>query len=117
MMTSVFSVATLKFEPFEYQVAHLLEWITEKRKTMTASKDDNKRKHIADSAEEEVEEASLKKQKTIADDGDENGDDGYDNDDDDNGNDDDSSSTDDYSSEPEEEEMNLPTGSEEELLI
>jgi hypothetical protein len=61
-----------------------------------ASKDVNKREY-ADGAEEEVEEASLNKQKTIDDSS--------------------SSSTDDYSSELEEEEMNLPAGSEEKLLI
>jgi hypothetical protein len=86
-----------------------------------ASKDDNKRKYADDGTEEEAEEAPSKKQKTI---GDNNGDNGDENGDDDNSNDDDnSSSTDDYSSEPKEEvssekvEMNLPTSSEEELLI
>jgi hypothetical protein len=75
-----------------------------------------------------VEEAPLKKQKMIGDDnGDDIGDDDNNNkdkdNDNDNDNDDDSSSTDDYLSEPkvevssEEEEMNHPTGSEEELLI
>jgi hypothetical protein len=66
---------------------------------MMDSKDDNKRK-CANGVEKEVEEAPPKKQKTIGDD-----------------------NVDDYSLEPkeevslEEEEMNLPTGSEEELLI
>jgi hypothetical protein len=82
-----------------------------------ASKDDIKHKYVADGTKEEAEP---KKQKMISDDN------GYDDDDDDdNGNDDDhsSSSTDnDYSLELEEEvsleaETNLPTGSEEELLI
>jgi hypothetical protein len=53
-----------------------------------ASKDDNKHKYVADSAGEEA------KQKTIGNDGDDNGDD--------EDNDNDSSSTDDYLSEPEE---------------
>jgi hypothetical protein len=72
---------------------------------MMASKD-NKYKY-ADRAEEEVEEAPLKKERMI----------NNDNDDDDDG--DSSSSIDDFSSEPEEEvsseeeEMNLPAGSEE----
>jgi hypothetical protein len=68
--------------------------------------------------------APPKKQKTIGDNHDNDGDDHGDDGDDDNGNDDDSSSTDDddYSSEPKEEvsseeKMNLPTSSEEELLI
>jgi hypothetical protein len=61
-----------------------------------ASKDDNKHKY-ASGIEEEA-EASPKKQKMIGDDND-------------------SSSIEEYSSELEEEEMNLPTGSEEELLI
>jgi hypothetical protein len=76
--------------------------ITEKRKTMMASKD-NKHKY-ADSAEEEAEEsmAPPKKQRTM------NGDD------DDGGS---SSSTDDFSSELEEEEMNLPADSDEKVLI
>jgi hypothetical protein len=82
---------------------------------MMASKDDNKHKYVADGAEEEAEKAPLKKQKTIGDDGD-----------DDNGNDSSSFSSsindDDYSSKPDEgvsseEEMNLPTDCEEELLI
>jgi hypothetical protein len=78
--------------------------ITEKRKTMMASKD-NKRKY-ADGVEDEAEEAPLKKQRTI-----------------DNDNDD-SSSSDNFLSEleeevssEEEEEMNLPAGFEEKLLI
>jgi hypothetical protein len=37
-----------------------------------ASKDDNKRKYVADGVEEEAEEALPKKQKTIGDDGDNN---------------------------------------------
>jgi hypothetical protein len=53
-----------------------------------------------------------KKQKMIGDDGDDYGDDG----DDDNANDSSSTNDDDYLSELEE-EMNLPTGSEDELLI
>jgi hypothetical protein len=70
---------------------------------MMGSMDDNKHKYATDGVEEEV---PLKKQKTT---GDDNGDS--------------SLSTYDYSSEPseevssEEEEMNLPIGSEEELLI
>jgi hypothetical protein len=96
-----------------------------------ASMDNNKHKYSADGAEEE---APLKKQKTIGgdDSGDDHGNDGddhADNDDDgdDEGDDDEdpsssSSTDDDYSSEPEEEvssegEMNIPTGSEEKLLI
>jgi hypothetical protein len=91
--------------------------ITEKRKMMMVSKDDNKCKYVANNPKEEAEEVPSKKQKTITDDGNDNGDDG-----DDSG-DDDYSLTDDYSSEPEEEvssveeEMNLQTSSEEELLI
>jgi hypothetical protein len=81
-----------------------------------ASKDDNKRKYAGNDAEEEV---PLKKQKTIS--GDDNGNDynNHDDDGDDEGDDDGDSSSltdDDYSSEPEE-EMNIPTGSEEKLLI
>jgi hypothetical protein len=97
-----------------------------------ASMDDNKRKYSTDGAEEEV---PPKKQKTIGsddigDDHSNDGDDHADNDDDgdDEGDDDgdpsssSSSTDDDYSSEPEEEvssegEMNIPTGSEEKLLI
>jgi hypothetical protein len=72
---------------------------------MMDSKDnDNKGKYAADDAEEE---APPKKQKMIDDDNDN----GNDDNDDDN-----SSSTNDYSLELEE-EMNLPSGSEEELLI
>jgi hypothetical protein len=66
-----------------------------------------KRKYAANSTEEEAEEAPLKKQKMI-DDG--NGDADIGNEDNN------SSSIDDYSSELEE-GMNLPSGSEEELLI
>jgi hypothetical protein len=96
--------------------------------TMMASKDDKKRKYATDGAKEEAEEAPLKKQKMISgddndgdhdDDGDDHDDDGDDHDDS-NGNDSSASSSsptdDDYSSEPEE-EMNIPTGSEGELLI
>jgi hypothetical protein len=92
-----------------------------------ASKDDNKRKYSVDNTEEE---APLKKQKMIGGDnnGDDHGNDGDDNDDDhdDEGDDDGdssfSSTNDDYSSEPEEEVylkegINIPTGSEEKLLI
>jgi hypothetical protein len=68
---------------------------------MMTSKDENKRKY-ANGTKKEAEKAPPKKQITI---------------DDDNDNDDDSWSTDDYSLEPKEEEMNLPTGSKEELLI
>jgi hypothetical protein len=93
--------------------------------TTMASKDDNKCKYEANGAEREAEEVLPKNQKTI---GNDNGDDKNDNGDDgdnNNGNDSSSSpsSTDNYSSEPEEEvsleeeEMNLPTSSEKELLI
>jgi hypothetical protein len=91
--------------------------------TMMASKDGNKCKYAADSAEDEAEEAPLKKQKMIG--GDDHSDDSNDHDHDNNSNDSSSSSlsTDnDYSSEPEEEvsseeEMNIPTSSEEDVLI
>jgi hypothetical protein len=86
---------------------------------MMTYKDDNKRKYAVDGTEEEAEEASPKKQKTIC------GKDNSDNHgDDDNCNDSStfSSIDDDYSSELEEEvclevKMNIPTSSEEELLI
>jgi hypothetical protein len=79
--------------------------------TLRREEDDNKRKYAANGVEEE---APPKKQKMI--DGDDNGDNGNDN----NGNEDDDD--DDYSSETgeevsSEEEMNLPTGYEEEFLI
>jgi hypothetical protein len=88
---------------------------------MASKNDDNKHKYAGEDAEEEAEDVPPNKKKMI---GDDIGDVDNDNNDSDNGNDDndDSSSTDDYSSKPEEEvsleeEMNLPTGFEEELLI
>jgi hypothetical protein len=99
---------------------------TEKERKMMrmASKDDNKNKYAVDGAEEEADKAPLKKQKTIGDDdnSDNHNNDSEDHDDDgnDEGDDDGTSSSsstdDDYSSEPEE-EMNIPTGSKEKLLI
>jgi hypothetical protein len=88
---------------------------------MASKDDDNKCKYVANDVKEEAEEVPLMNQKMIDNDnGNDNGDDNNGNDY--NGNDDDNcSSTDDYSSEPEaevssEEEMNLPTSFEEELL-
>jgi hypothetical protein len=92
-----------------------------------ASNDDNKRKYSADGTEQEAEEAPSKKQKIIGDDdhGDDNDDEGDDHGDDGDDDGDSSSSSsssidDDYLSESEvysKEEMNIPTGSEERLLI
>jgi hypothetical protein len=89
--------------------------------TMVASKDDNKRKYSANGAEEEVEEALPKKQKTINDNynGDDHGDDKGDDDGDSSSSS--SSTDDDSSSELEEvyskEDMNILSSSEEKLLI